>query len=76
MDRLADGSAMVINGHAMPSGTRLSIGYFPGHATATLHNAAIRMALVKDGARLSCSSTSHQPAVHLIPSGASIRGRR
>jgi hypothetical protein len=72
----ADGSAMVINGRAMPSGTRLSIGYFPGHARTALHNAAIRMALVKDGARLSCGSTSHQPAVHLIPSGTPIRGRK
>ena len=57
---------MVINGHAMPPGTRLSIGYLPGHT---------RMALIKDGAHLSCASTTHQPAVHLIPSGAPIRGR-
>jgi hypothetical protein len=71
----ADGSAMVINGHAMPSGTRLSIGYLPGQARTALHNNAIRMALVKDDARLSCSRTSHQPAVHLIPSGTPIRGR-
>jgi hypothetical protein len=71
----ADGSAMVINGHAMPPGTKLSIGYFPGHTRTAIHNAAIRMALIKDGARLSCGSTSRQPAVHLIPSGTKIRGR-
>jgi hypothetical protein len=63
----ADGSdAMVINGRAMPSGTRLSIGYFPGH---------VRMALIEDGAPLSCSSTSHQPAARITPSGTPIRGR-
>jgi hypothetical protein len=63
----ADGSdAMVIDGQAMPSGTRLSIGYFPGHA---------RMALIEDGAPLSCSSTSRQPAAHITPSGTPIRGR-
>jgi hypothetical protein len=62
---LADGSAMVINGQAMPSGTRLSIGYFQGH---------VRMMLIKDGAPLSCSSTSGQPAVHITPSGTAIRG--
>jgi hypothetical protein len=61
---LADGSALVINGQAMPSGTRLSIGYFPEH---------IRMALIEDGAPLSCSSTSHQPAAHITPSGTPIR---
>jgi hypothetical protein len=71
----ADGSAMVINGHAMPPGTKLSIGYFPGHTRTALHNTAIRMALVKDGARLSCGSTSRQRAVHLIPSGTQSRGR-
>jgi hypothetical protein len=49
---LADGSAMVINGQALPSGTRLSIGYFQGH---------VRMAVIEDGARLSCSSTSISP---------------
>jgi hypothetical protein len=65
---LTDGSsAMVINGKAMPSGTRLSIGYFRGR---------IRMALIEDGAPLSCSSTFHQPAVHIIPSGTPIRGRQ
>jgi hypothetical protein len=62
----ADGSAMVINGQAMPSGTRLSIGYFPGQ---------IRMGLIKDGAPLSCGSTlQQQPAVHITPSGTPIRG--
>jgi hypothetical protein len=60
----ADGSAMVINGQAMPPGTRLSIGYFQGH---------VRMLLIKDGAPLSCSSTSHQPAAHITPSGTPIR---
>jgi hypothetical protein len=63
---LADGSAMVIDGQAMPSGTRLSIGYFPGHT---------RMSLIEDGAPLSCSSTSHQPAAHITPSGTPIRGQ-
>jgi hypothetical protein len=63
---LADGSAMVINGQAIPSGTRLSIGYFAGH---------VRMALIADDAPLSCSSTFHQPAVHITPSGTVIRGR-
>ena len=72
----ADGSAMVINGHAMPPGTRLSIGYLPGHTRMAPGQFAIRMALVKDGAHLSCASTTHQPAVHLIPSGNRIRGRR
>lgn len=62
---LADGSAMVINGEAMPSGTRLSIGVFPGY-TRTL--------LIKDGVPLSCSSTSRQPAAHITPSGTPIRG--
>jgi hypothetical protein len=68
----ADGSAMVINGRAMPPRTRLSIGYFPGHTRTALPNAAIRMALVKDGAPLSCSGTFHQnsgrnSAVHITP---------
>ena len=72
----ADGSAMVINGHAMPPGTRLSIGYLPGHTRMAPGQYAIRMALVKDGAHLSCASTTHQPAVHLIPSGTPIRGRK
>jgi hypothetical protein len=62
---LADGSAMVIDGQAMPSGTRLSIGYFQGH---------VRMALIEDGASLSCSTASDQPAVHITPSGNPIRG--
>jgi hypothetical protein len=61
---LAGGSAMVIDGQAMPSGTRLSIGYFSG---------AVRMALIEDGASLSCGTTSDQPAVHLTPSGTPIR---
>jgi hypothetical protein len=61
---LAGGSAMVIDGQAMPSGTRLSIGFFSGH---------VRMALIEDGASLSCSSTSQQPAVHITPSGTPIR---
>jgi hypothetical protein len=58
-------NAIVINGHAIPPGTRLSIGLFPGH-TRTL--------LIKDGAPLSCSSTSHQPAAHITPSGTPTRG--
>jgi hypothetical protein len=61
----ADGSAMVIDGQAMPSGARLSIGYFQGH---------VRMALIKDGASLSCSTTFQQPAVHIARSGTPIRG--
>jgi hypothetical protein len=61
----AGGSGMVIDGQAMPPGTRLSIGYFQGY---------VRMALIKDGAPLSCSSTFHQPAVHITPSGTPIRG--
>lgn len=63
---LPDGTdVMVINGAAMPPGTRLSIGYFAGH---------VRLLLIKDGAPLSCSSTSSQPAVHITPSGTAIRG--
>jgi len=61
----ADGSAIVINGQAIPAGTRLSIGLFPRYT---------RMLLIKDGAPLSCSSTSHQPAVRITPSGTPIRG--
>jgi hypothetical protein len=61
----ADGSAMVINGQAMPPGTRLSIGLFPGYT---------RMLLIEDGAPLSCSSTSHPPAAHITPSGTPIHG--
>jgi len=63
---LPDGTdVMVIHGAAMPPGTRLSIGYFAGH---------VRLLLIKDGAPLSCSSTSGQPAVHITPSGTPIRG--
>jgi hypothetical protein len=50
---LPDGSAeMIINGAAMPTGTQLSIGYFPNF---------VRMAVVEDGAALSCSSLSVSP---------------
>jgi hypothetical protein len=63
---LPDGTdVMVINGAAMPPGTRVSIGYFAGH---------VRLLLIKDGAPLSCSSTSGQPAVHITPSGTPIQG--
>jgi hypothetical protein len=63
---LADGAdVLVINGQAIPAGTRLSIGYFHGQ---------IRLALVRDHPRLACGTTSHQPAVHIIPSGTPIRG--
>lgn len=57
---LPDGSAeIVIDGSAMPSGTTLSIGYFPSY---------VRMAVFYDGAALSCSSTSSgQHAVHNLP---------
>ena len=55
---------MVIDGQAMPSGTRLSIGYFQGQ---------VRMALIEDGAFLSCGSTSDQPAAHVTPSNTPIR---
>ena len=64
---LADGSgAVVMNGSAMPSGTRLSIGLFPN---------AVKILLIKDGAPLSCGSTSrHNPGVvHLVPSGTPKR---
>lgn len=61
----ADGSdEMVIDGQAIPSGTRLSIGLFSSYT---------RMALLKDGAPLTCGSTSHQPAVHILPSATPIR---
>jgi hypothetical protein len=63
----ADGSALAINGQAIPPGSRLSIGYFLAH---------IQIALIADGGRLSCSSTSQQPAVHILPSGTAIRGGR
>jgi hypothetical protein len=62
-----DGSAMVIDGQALPSGTRLSIGYFQG---------AVRLAVIKNGAPLSCSRTSHQRVVHITQSGTAIRGRQ
>jgi hypothetical protein len=55
---------MVIDGPAIPPGTRLSIGLFPNH---------VRMLLIKDGAPLTCSSTSDQPAAHIPPSGTPIR---
>ena len=62
---LPDGSAvLVINGPAMPSGTKLSIGYFTGH---------VRMGLIEDGAKLSCGTTSGQPAAHNIPPNTPIR---
>ncbi|HEV2252933.1 MAG TPA: hypothetical protein VGS06_07035, partial [Streptosporangiaceae bacterium] len=61
----ADGPALVINGRAIPPGMRLSIGLFPGYT---------RMLLIKDGAPLSCSSASNQPAAHISPSGTPIRG--
>jgi hypothetical protein len=62
----ADGSdAIVINGQAIPPGTRLSIGLFPGYT---------RMLLIEDGDPLSCSGASHQPAAHIPPSGTPIRG--
>ena len=60
-----DGSAIVINGQAIPSGDRLSIGLFPSYT---------RMLLIKDGASLTCSSTSRQPAVRITPTGTPIRG--
>jgi hypothetical protein len=60
-----DGQAMVIDGQAIPPGTRLSIGLFPNYT---------RMLVIKDGAPLSCSSTSDQPAVHIPPAGTPIRG--
>lgn len=61
---VAGGQGMVINGQAMPPGTRLSIGYFPSY---------VRMALIEDGAHLSCASTSRQPAAHIPPSGTPVR---
>ena len=63
---LPDGSdMMVINGPAMPLGTRLSIGYFPRQ---------VRIALIEDGAFLLCSGPSQQPAARITPSGTPIRG--
>jgi hypothetical protein len=61
----AEESAMVINGQAIPPGTRLSIGLFPGYT---------RMLLIKDDAPLACSSTNQQPAAHIIRSRPPIRG--
>jgi hypothetical protein len=62
---LPDGSdMMVINGPAMPPGTRLSIGYYPRQ---------VRMALIEDGAPLACSAASGQPAARLTPAGTPIR---
>jgi hypothetical protein len=62
---LPDGlDAMVINGQAMPPGTKLSIGYFSG---------TVRMGLIEDGAPLSCGSWSQQPAAHITPSNEAIR---
>jgi hypothetical protein len=66
-ETLAHGSgAVVMNGRAMPSGTRLSIGLFPN---------AVKMLLIKDAAPLSCGSTSrhHSGVVHLVPSGTPTR---
>ncbi len=63
---LPDGSAeMVIDGAAMPPGTQLSIGYLSN---------AIRMAIIQDGAALSCTSPSDQPAAHTAVSGNAVRG--
>lgn len=62
---VANGQAIVIDGSAMPPGSRLSVGYFPNY---------VRMALIDNGAGLSCS-TSHQPAVHITPTGTPIRSR-
>ena len=62
---LPDGSdAMVINGQAMPPGTKLSIGYFSG---------TVRMGLIEDGGALSCGSWSPQPAAHVTPPNTPIR---
>jgi hypothetical protein len=60
----AGGPAVVINGQKMPPGTKMSIGLFPQY---------VRMLLVKDGSRLTCSGTSHQPAAHRTPTGTPIR---
>jgi hypothetical protein len=60
-----DGSeAMVIDGPAMPPGTKLSIGYFSG---------TVRMGLIEDGAPLTCGSWPQQPAAHVAPSNTPIR---
>lgn len=67
---LPDGSdEIVIDGSAMPAGTQLSVGLFPGHDSMGL-----RMLLIEDGARLTCGSASGQPAVHVTPSGNAVRG--
>ena len=60
-----DGQALVIDGKAIPPGMELSIGLFPR---------STRMLLIKDGASLTCSSTSDQPAAHITPTGTPIRG--
>jgi hypothetical protein len=64
---LADGSdAIVINGQAMPSGTELSIGSFPG---------TVRMSLIEEHAPLSCFSTPGQPGQPVIHiTGAPTQG--
>jgi hypothetical protein len=49
----------------MPAGAELNIGYL---------RHAIRMLVIEDDAALSCSSTSDQPAVHITPSAAAVRG--
>jgi len=55
---LADGSdAIVINGQAMPSGSELSIGEFPG---------TVRMSLIEEHAPLSCFSAPGQPGQPVI----------
>lgn len=59
-----DGQALVIDGKAIPPGTELSIGLFPRYT---------RMLLIKDGAPLTCSSASDQPAVHITPAGTPVR---
>jgi hypothetical protein len=61
----ADGSAVVIDGLAIPPGTRLSIGLFPGHT---------RILVIKDGVPLVCRSSSDQPWAHITPTGTPIRG--
>jgi len=66
---LADGSdAIVINGQAMPSGSELSIGEFPG---------TVRMSLIEEHAPLSCFSTPGQPGqpvIHILPTGTPTQG--
>ena len=60
----AGGQGMVINGPAMPPGTRLSIGYFPSY---------VKMTLITGGAPLTCGNPSRQPAAHITRSGTPIR---